>query len=100
MEIGEGRFPPEYNPATGLQRSTAAPDHHGWQVVMKMAVAVGEACAVDEHQVVEQSAVAFLQRGKPSDPRTEVGHVVFVDLRHPRELVALPSMVRQRMVPV
>ena len=74
------------------------PDQQDRQVVVVVAVAVADAAAVDDHAVVEQRAVAFLDRLQLAEQVGELLDVEAVDLLDLRLLLRVVAVVRQVVV--
>src|SRR5579883_2634865 len=69
MKIAERRLAAVDDAPARVQAPAAPADDHRGQVRGDMPVAVVEAGAVDNHHVVKQPAVVFLQYREPFDPR-------------------------------
>ena len=69
-------------------------------VVVLVCVAVAYRGAVEQHHVVDQRAVAVGRAGQLGHELAEERHVVLVDLLHLLDLLAVPAVVRQRVVRV
>ena len=68
MEVRHRRFLAVDHAAPGLEMIAAAADEQRRQVFVQVAVAIREAGAVDDHRVVEEAAIAFLDRLEVTEP--------------------------------
>ena len=94
-QIVEGRILRESEVLALLfKRSRAAARQQDRQVIVVMAVAVADACAVDDHGVVEQGAVGFVDAVQLLQEIGDLLRVEFVDLRDLIELVGVTAVVR------
>src|SRR5450759_4162126 len=96
-EIAHGSFLAIDHAAAGLDGLAGAPGDQRGKVVVGVPVAVGEAGAVDDHAVIEQRAVTFLDRLQLLHPGGELEHVIAVDLRHLFHQIGLIAVVGERM---
>ena len=76
----------------------AAADHQHRQILVRMAVAVAQAAAVDDERVIEQRAVAVGRVLHLVDEAREQLHVHRVDLGHPLDPLGVAAVVRERVV--
>ena len=67
---------------------------------MRVAVAVGDAGAVDDHGIVEQGAVALRNGFQLLHPGRELPHMIVIDLRDFLDHGRIVAVMRQRVMPI
>src|SRR5687767_15795271 len=84
----------------GLQRATRAACQQNWKVIVIVRVAVRNAAAVNDHRIVEQRAVAFLDRLQLIEEVAELPHVKLVDRRDLLFLVQVAAVMGEIVMTV
>src|SRR5205814_4984910 len=71
---------------------------HSREILMPVAVSVGQPAAVDDHRVVEQRAVAVLRRLELVEQICELLDVELIDLGDLLDLLFIARMVREAVM--
>ena len=82
-QVAHGRFAPVNDVAAGLEIVAAFADQQGGKVFVDVPVSIGKPGAIDDHGVVEQGGIAFLNGFQLLHPTGELTHVIGVDLKPP-----------------
>src|SRR5262249_12455815 len=94
------RYVFKFRVTTTLQISSAAAGQNERNIDWSVAVAVGDACPIDQSQMIEQTAVAIRSRAKFLHQIREHLDVIGVDLCSLRDLFRLFLVMRNGMVRV
>jgi hypothetical protein len=95
VKIGEWSFAFGFEVSARLQGAIAVAGEDDRQVFVVMAVAIANACTIDDHRVIEQGAIAIFGVLEILQEAGEFGSVVFVDFCNERKSAFVALVVRE-----